>query len=291
MPGATISTAGSDAIAAPETFPDLDKAALGLKPLDCEVWEGFVFVRFHGAGPSLAEAMAPHAEEAAPYRLSDLVPDGDYWQQEAAFNWKVAMDIDNEGYHVPNGHPMLMQLYGPSYYDDFSEPGPGRSFGEFRAADARQLWSVRHYLKLLPEADHLPESHRRAWLYYGVFPSCSLGLYPDSVEFYQVLPIDAGRSLMRGRRYALPDGRRETRAARYLNGRINWKTAEEDYALMALFAEGLRSPAFDGLILSDLEYGVRAFHDQLRALLPVLTLPAPPPAGRLAEVNAELSGA
>ena len=52
--------------------------------------------------------------------------------------------------------------------------------------------------------------------------------------------------------------------------------------------ESTLSSAYDGLILSDLEYGVRTYHDALRRILPVLNLQAPPPAGALAEVNAEL---
>lgn len=279
------------AMASPGTFPDLDKTKRGLKPLGFEIWEGLIFVRFKGEGPSVAEQMAPFSAEVRPYRLGELQPLGDYWESELDFNWKVFMDIDAEGYHVPVAHPALQQLYGPSYYDEVSANDDGsRSFGTFRAAEDTKLWSVRHYLKLLPEATHLPESHRRAFLYYGVFPSTSLELTPDSFSFYQALPLSSGRTRMRGRSYALPDDRREMRAAQYLHGRINDQTGREDYHLMALFSEGMRSSAFDGLLLSDLEYGVRAYHDRLRRLMPVLNLETAPPHGHLADRNRELGG-
>jgi phenylpropionate dioxygenase-like ring-hydroxylating dioxygenase large terminal subunit len=93
---------------------------------------------------------------------------------------------------------------------------------------------------------------------------------------------------MRGRSYALPDDRREMRAARYLHGRINEQTGREDFHLMALFSEGMRSSAFEGLLLSDLEYGVRANHDRLRKLMPVLNLETAPPHGQLAACNRDL---
>ena len=278
------------AMASPKTFPKIDKTTRGLKTIDFEVWEGLIFVRFKGEGPSVAEAMAPFAGEVRPYRLADLEPLGDYWESECDFNWKVFLDIDNEGYHVPVAHPALQQLYGPGYYDEVSDNEVARSFGALRHDDQAKLWSVRNYLKLLPEADHLPESHRRAWLYYGVFPSTSLELTPDFFSFYQTLPLTSERCRMRGRTYALPDGGREMRAARYLHGRINEQTGREDNHLMALFSEGMRSSAFDGLLLSDLEYGVRAYHDRLRRLMPVLNLEAPPPQGQLAERNRELGG-
>ncbi len=276
------------AMASPKTFPDIDKKSLGLKPLSLEIWEGLIFVRFKGEGPSVAEEMAPFSSEVRPYRLGDLKPLGDYWETELDFNWKVFMDIDAEGYHVPVAHPALQQLYGPTYYDEVSANDVSRSFGTFREADDAKLWSMRHYLKFLPEATHLPESHRRAFLYYGVFPSTSLELTPDSFSFYQALPLTSGRCRMRGRSYALPDDGREMRAARYLHERINEQTGREDLHLMALFSEGMRSSAFDGPLLSDLEYGVRAYHDRLRRLMPVLNLETAPPHGQLAECNRDL---
>jgi hypothetical protein len=53
----------------------------------------------------------------------------------------------------------------------------------------------------------------------------------------------------------------------------------------------MRSSAFDDFILSDLESGVRAYHDRLRAALPVFNLPKPPPSGTMAQRNQELGGA
>ena len=38
----------------------------------------------------------------------------------------------------------------------------------------------------------------------------------------------------------------------------------------------MKSSAFDGFHLSDLEYGVRLHHDMLRLALPVMTLEEPP---------------
>ena len=53
----------------------------------------------------------------------------------------------------------------------------------------------------------------------------------------------------------------------------------------------MRSSAFDGFILSDLESGVRDYHDWLREVLPVLNLAEAPPEGTLAQRNQELGGA
>jgi hypothetical protein len=81
------------------------------------------------------------------------------------------------------------------------------------------------------------------------------------------------------------------RAVNYLNKRINATTTKEDNNLMIWFREGMKSSAFDDLILSDHEYNVRAYHDQLREIMPVLNLDQPPRLGTLATVNEELSEA
>jgi phenylpropionate dioxygenase-like ring-hydroxylating dioxygenase large terminal subunit len=116
-------------------------------------------------------------------------------------------------------------------------------------------------------------------------------LFPDMVDFYQFLPMTTRRSAVQGRYLALPDDRREMRAARYLNTRINAATGAEDVQLIKWSWEGMRSSAFDDFILSDLESGVRAYHDRLREALPVLNLPKPPPGGTIAQQNQELGGA
>ncbi len=58
--------------------------------------------------------------------------------------------------------------------------------------------------------------------------------------------------------------------ARYLAMRIDRETAAEDQQLSIWSNESMKSSAFDNFHLSDLEYGVRQHHDQLRKLMPVI---------------------
>ena len=51
----------------------------------------------------------------------------------------------------------------------------------------------------------------------------------------------------------------------------------------------MKSDAFEGFHLSDLEYGLRRHHDGLRRLLPVMTLGKAPPEDQIARVNAEMT--
>lgn len=144
---------------------------------------------------------------------------------------------------------------------------------------------MRHYKKILPEAAHLPEDHRRAWLYVGLFPNLVFSFYPDSVGFYQEFPVEVTRTVQRSASYALPDERREMKLARYLSQRIDRTTGREDVQLIKWSWESMQSSGFEGMILSDLEVGVRDYHDWLRRLIPVFNLEQEPSAGRVADSN------
>ncbi len=273
----------------PQSLPDLDRVAYGLKPIELEIWQGFVFVRFQsGDQPSVTDIMAPFQDEAAAYHTDAMVPaDGELWQQEMAVNWKSVRDVDNEGYHVPIAHPALQDLYGKNYYDEPLVDGSNRSFGEFNDGPGR-LWSVRHYKKILPEMADLRPANRRAWLYLGIFPNTVIGLYPDSMIFYQEFPVSAGKTIQRGGTYRYATESRELRLARYLSGRIDRDTIDEDTQLIEWCFEAMQSSAYDDIVLSDLEYGVRCHHDQLRHLIPVMALTEPPVGRSLASVNTEM---
>jgi phenylpropionate dioxygenase-like ring-hydroxylating dioxygenase large terminal subunit len=275
--------------AQPKSFPPLDPVEWGLKPIEMEVWHGFIFVRFKPSDqPPVAEILARFDAEVAPYQVETLVPASSvHWSDSIRVNWKSVRDVDNEGYHVAMAHPGLHDLYGQDYVDEPYIDGASRSIARFNPGPGK-LWSVRNYKSALPEATWLPESHRNAWLYVSLFPNAVIGLYPDSVMFYQEFPDGVGNSRLRGAVYRRPDESRKLRAARYLSGRIDADTAAEDRELNIWSCEAARSSGYDGIILSDLEYGVRTYHDHLREVLPVVDLEDEPKPGTVGARNAAL---
>lgn len=254
------------------SFPGLDRARHGLTPLDLEVWNGFVFVRFGGAGPSVAAMMAPYEAEIAPYRLAEMVPEGDrVWSDTTDADWKNVMDNYLEGYHLPVGHPGLQRLFGGTYEVATAAHGASRATSTLRAEPSR-VWSERAYQHLLPEAAHLPADRRRAWVYYALFPNTAFNLFPHNVSFFQVLPLGAGRTMVRARAYSLPDDRRAMRAARWLGQRINHRVYLEDDVLVRSVQGGLASTGYRAGLLSEHEACLRGFHDAMRRALPVARL-------------------
>lgn len=270
-----------------DSFPQLDRQEYGLKTVDCEVWHGMIFVRFGGDGPSIADLFAEAAEEIGLYRIDEMQPLEQAYQYRFDLDWKAVLDIDNEGYHVPSGHPELFDLVGATYTDQPLEGGLNRSFGVINERKHR-LQRNRDYVAALPQESYLPDSHKNLWIYWGMFPGFVLTLFPDQIEIYQIYPTGNQQSVMAGVTYARPDDRPEMQKARELNRDINMDVGDEDIRLIEWAAEGMRSAAFDGLVLSDLELGVASFQNRLRELLPVVRLENEPESGSLREVNARM---
>ncbi|RST84676.1 aromatic ring-hydroxylating dioxygenase subunit alpha [Aquibium carbonis] len=262
--------------ARPLTFPELDKVEFGLKPIDLEIWMGFLFVRFRqGPQPSVAELMSSVEQEISHYRIGEMVPSWGIWTQTSQVNWKSVRDVDNEGYHVAMAHPALQDLYGATYFDEPFINGVSRSWATYNPHAGRR-WSVRNYVRIAPRPAHLPEELKTAWIYYGIFPNAVIAVTPETAQFYQEFPLSTGETLLRGAIYRYADESREQAAARYLAFRIDRDTMAEDVQLSEWSNESMQSNAFEGFYLSDLEYGVRTHHDHLRKMLPVMSLETAP---------------
>lgn len=255
--------------AQPQSFPDLDKQEFGLKPIETEVWNGLVFIRFaHGSQPSVSELMQPFSAEIDAYNIEDMVPADGLWSQVSDVNWKSVRDVDNEGYHVALAHPALQDLYGQTYFDEPYVDGVARSYARCNDSGGR-LWSVKHYTKFTSDRPGMPEHLKRAWVYYGMFPNAVIAVTPEVIQFYQEFPLSTGQTQLRGAIYRYRDETRQQRLARYLAFRIDRDTMAEDVQLTEWSNEAMNSSAFEGFYLSDLEYGLRSHHDIIRKLLPV----------------------
>jgi phenylpropionate dioxygenase-like ring-hydroxylating dioxygenase large terminal subunit len=274
-----------------DSFRNLDRSSRGLPAIELEEWMGFVFVRFGGKGPSVADSMQPFAEEAGHYRLSELKPWGARSSTEHDFNWKVFAENDAEGYHIPVAHPGLRRLFGSSYRDsvlDLEHDSRGsRSFSALQEKISSN-WTESHYQRLLPAVEQLPEDLQRAWIYYGIHPTTVIQISPDLVECYSVLPMGPDRCKLVGFTLAHEDERREMKAARYLNSRIVRQVLEEDLDICHSVDEGIRSDSYSSGGLSTLESGVAQFHQRIRELIPVASCHERPQLGEVAVRNNEM---
>jgi phenylpropionate dioxygenase-like ring-hydroxylating dioxygenase large terminal subunit len=265
-------------------YPGLRTDELGLKPVALEKWRGFLFVTLDkgqsfggGTVPSVAEMMAPFEDEVALYRFEDLRVMGRVTERPRSLNWKTIADNYSDHLHIPVGHPGLTRLFGRNYRIE-AKDHVDRMEGDLVEKESANP-SERAYQKVLPEVHHLPPSHRRKWLYYKLFPNVAFDIYPDQVDFMQFLPVSATETVIREISYALPDDRRDMKAARYLNWRINRRVNAEDTELITRVQLGMQSPAYEAGPLGTSEVCLRSFARKLRRMVPEARLPKPPAAG------------
>jgi phenylpropionate dioxygenase-like ring-hydroxylating dioxygenase large terminal subunit len=249
-----------------QTFSDLDTSKHGLATLDQEIFMGFVFVRFEPGLPSVREMAAPYLDEFAVYRMEELVPQGRVTLRPRLVNWKNVADNYSDGMHIPVAHPGLTRLFGPSYGIEAQE-WIDKMWGRLRDAPSRN-WSERLYQHVLPAVEHLPQERQRLWTYFKLWPNVAFDIYPDQIDFMQFLPVSPTETMIREIAYVHPDSRREMRAARYLNWRINRQVNVEDKALNERVQAGMASSSYTVGPLSETEVCLRSFARRMRGLIP-----------------------
>ena len=298
------------------TYPTLDRSKAGLVPVDVEEWQGFVFVRLspphpqdgegdhaqHGGGVfssgadtppppsgwspspsdawggnSVAAMLAPYLDQIAPYRFADLRALGRVTLRPRDVNWKNVGDNYSDGLHIAPAHPGLTRLFGKSYGVE-AERHVDRMWGDLVERPSAN-WSERLYQRLLPPVPHLPPANQRRWLYFKLWPNIAFDIYPDQIDFMQWLPTGPTSCIIREISYVLPDDRREMRAARYLNWRINRQVNAEDTLLITRVQQGMASRSFTMGPLSDKEVCLKQFCRRMRDIIPEARREQAPAAG------------
>jgi phenylpropionate dioxygenase-like ring-hydroxylating dioxygenase large terminal subunit len=259
-----------------ESFPGLDREQHALRPVRTDTAFGFVFVCLAGDPPPVSQIWGKLAVEFLPYRFEEMVPLGPITQETWNVDWKIAMDNYLESYHVPIGHPGLYRMFTPDYEDQASVPGVARGVSWLRKQESPR-WSEGLYQKMIGRvATHLPEDQRRCWRFYSALPNLGIDVFPDQMDFFQVLPSGPGKCTIRGGVFGLPDERREMRAVRFLSSRINTQVNNEDKWLCGRVQRGLASGSYKPGPLSQLERWMLEFHTLLRERIPEFDLPNAP---------------
>jgi phenylpropionate dioxygenase-like ring-hydroxylating dioxygenase large terminal subunit len=260
-----------------ETFPGLERAAFGLRPVRMEIQFGFIFVCLAGDPPPLREIWGAFAADLAPYRFEQMQPLAPLYYEEWDVDWKIAMDNYLESYHVPIGHPGLNRMFTPDYDDQRNLPSGVARGSSWMREQPSTKWTERYYQALVGSvATAVPEAKRRCWSFYSMLPNLGIDVFPDQMDFFQVLPRGAGRCAIRGGTFGLPDERREMRVLRYLNARINRQVQREDEFLCRRVQRGLASSSYEPGPLSKLENCMLEFHDLIRSRIPEVRLASAP---------------
>jgi phenylpropionate dioxygenase-like ring-hydroxylating dioxygenase large terminal subunit len=264
-----------------DSFPGLNRAEHGLRPVRTDIAFGFVFVCLaaDSAGnfpQPVSKTWGRLGEELLPYRCEEMVPLGPIASDVWNVDWKIAMDNYLESYHVPIGHPGLYRMFTPDYDDQATVPGVARGISWLREKRSPR-WSEGLYQSLIGRAaQHLPAEQNRCWRFYSALPNLGIDVYPDQLDFFQVLPAGPGKCIIRSAVFGLPSAARELRAVRYLSNRINTSVNNEDKWLCERVQRGLASSSYQPGPLSSLERSMLEFHNLLRERIPEFRLAVAP---------------
>lgn len=250
-----------------EQYQNFNRDDHGLTPVETDTFGGFVFIRFVPGKQSLKEYMAPIAEELAIYRAAEMKPLRHVGSRIREVNWKNATDNYVDALHIRVAHDGLHGLLGDSYTLTIDRD-VHKIFSELKTGKMASL-SNNLYCKHLPHVDHLPPERQRMWTYYKMWPNLMFDVYPDQIDFMQFIPLTPTSCILRESAYALDDDRREMKAARYLNVRINRNVNREDKGLIERVQDGMGSMSFAQGPLGASEICLRHFAKQMREAIPV----------------------
>src|SRR4029078_7521119 len=159
--------------------------------------------------------------------------------RDRPYNWKNVADNYSDGMHIPVAHPGLTRLFGRSYAIEAKD-----WIDKMSGVGQEQIssnCSERKYQQLLPQVAHLPAERQRLWTYFKLWPNVAFDIYPAQIDSMQFIPVSPTETMIREIAYVHPDNRREMRASRYLNWRINRQVNVEAKTLIDSVQAGMAS--------------------------------------------------
>lgn len=167
-----------DTITDEENFFDLDKCALALSPVELDVWEGFIFVHLGTPTESLRDYLGDVAVQLGEGHFDKLERTFEYEVTEDA-NWKVALDAQNEIYHLPFQHRRTIP--------DFAVRKNGQyvRIQDFRIFKYHTVWATE-----VPEDRKVGPLEASAHRFGGPTPSGGTYSLPriGDFDFYTIFP-------------------------------------------------------------------------------------------------------
>ena len=185
-----------------DEVPEFDRTEYSLRPVNLELWEGFIFANLDDEAKPLGEWFAPLAGKFSEWNLPQLRA-AKRVEYEVNANWKLMFENYSECYHCPGVHPMLSKV---SPYDsaenDLTE-GPFLG-GFMKIIRGKSLTMSGEACALAVTGREHPPSHGSAVageqeervFYYSIFPNMLLSMHPEYVMVHQLWPQSPDRTLI-----------------------------------------------------------------------------------------------
>lgn len=127
--------------------PELTDEKIRLKPVQVDIWGGFVFINMDADCEPLADFLAPVEDYCGKFNFQNL-RFRYYKTSVMPCNWKTAMGFFNEFYHVQQSHPQLIE-----HMEDYSASS---GFGRHAA-----MWYDNESIYPFQRSSRLPPAPKR----------------------------------------------------------------------------------------------------------------------------------
>ena len=220
------------------SFAGLDMGELGLVPVACEPWDGWVFVNEDVDAAPLVDQLGVITQLMADIDGPSLRAVGTQVHRLDA-NWKLMVDAFLEVYHVRTVHPDNAALL----YDDQSVTVAMLPNGNSRLTVEKRE-ELRDFPMVSDEHDNpsVPLLWRQTSTSFGIFPNLVVPMDTGAFTFLCMWPIDVGTTELELRWYA-PAWEGEEVPAEHLERMALFDTVmTQDKANMAPIQASVESP-------------------------------------------------
>jgi len=242
-----------------EGFDGIDRAALGLRPLDVQEKHGMIFVMPNPEKTfSIDEALGGIQERLSGFGFEDHYYLGAK-RVFTDFSWKLNMDTFHEYYHFEFLHPQTIATMAYSNTAHYKQYGRNHSMGSPALAI--------NDLKNVPEEEWKPRKYS-SYVNY-IFPNTVIFVVEDHFQTWRVYPIAPDRSVVYHSMFlpeepATPELRQHYEEYFQM---INDVAVGEDYSLVDKVNRGLKAGIARKVLVGRNEPGVQNMHRQLHEVL------------------------
>jgi len=242
-----------------EGFDTIDRSTLGLRPLDVQEKNGFIFVM---PNPELTfdidEVLSGLDERLSEFGFEDHHYLGAK-KVYTDFSWKLNMDTFHEYYHFEFLHPESIAQMAYSNISTYHQYGRNHSMG----SPVLQI----NELKDIPEEKWNPRSYS-SYVNY-IFPNTVIFIVEDHFQTWRVYPIAPDRSVVYHSMFVpvAPANEEERLERDAYHQMINDVAVTEDYGLVDKIHRGLNCGIDRKVLVGRNEPGVQNMHRQLHEVL------------------------
>lgn len=241
---------------APKVY-DTDTSTLGLVPVRCAEWGGWVFVNVDGAAPPFAKFLGELPEMLGNWDLHELQAAKTHTYELAA-NWKLACENYHECYHCPLIHPELCRVTLANSGDNYRTNEGAFVGGTMLLADRAATMSISG-ASTATVRPRLTGDQRRRVLYINLFPNLLLSVHPDYVMTHRIVALGPASSEVECQWLFAPEDLRREDFDPAESIELWDITNRQDWSAVESVQRGIRSPLYRPSVLAHGEDAVYQF--------------------------------